>query len=160
MFSNFGSSFIQNFSESGSKHWQHCVLRAKPCQAGLFSFMFVWRIIEMDTKVGRIEITNPADKTTKAYTFDTVYDWKLVPQSGRWYRMFCWGVSFSSKQQDLYDETFRALVNSVLEGFNGTIFAYGQTGPIRTISVIAKFPRLYGSIFRHWKDFYNGRSSF
>ena len=34
----------------------------------------------------------------------------------------------SSKQQDLYDETFRGLVNSVLEGFNGTIFAYGQTG--------------------------------
>ncbi|XP_075261714.1 kinesin-II 95 kDa subunit-like [Convolutriloba macropyga] len=74
------------------------------------------RIVEMDTKIGRIEITNPADKTTKAYTFDTVYDW-------------------NSKQQDLYDETFRGLVNSVLEGFNGTIFAYGQTGTGKTFTM-------------------------
>ena len=33
----------------------------------------------------------------------------------------------SSKQRDLYDETFRDLVQAVVDGFNGTIFAYGQT---------------------------------
>ena len=33
---------------------------------------------------------------------------------------------------DLYDETFRDLVDSVLSGFNGTIFAYGQTGSGKT----------------------------
>jgi hypothetical protein len=38
----------------------------------------------------------------------------------------------SSKQTDLYEETFRSLVESVLNGFNGTIFAYGQTGTGKT----------------------------
>ncbi|KAK3750121.1 hypothetical protein QZH41_008778, partial [Actinostola sp. cb2023] len=41
----------------------------------------------------------------------------------------------SSKQIDLYDETFRQLVGSVLEGYNGTIFAYGQTGTGKTFTM-------------------------
>jgi len=44
-------------------------------------------------------------------------------------------VYFSSKQRDLYDETFRDLVQAVLEGFNGTIFAYGQTGTGKTFTM-------------------------
>lgn len=39
---------------------------------------------------------------------------------------------FSSTQQSLYDETVRPLVSSVLEGFNGCVFAYGQTGTGKT----------------------------
>jgi len=42
---------------------------------------------------------------------------------------------FSSKQRDLYDETFRDLVQAVLDGFNGTIFAYGQTGTGKTFTM-------------------------
>lgn len=42
---------------------------------------------------------------------------------------------FSSLQRDLYDETFRPLVESVLAGFNGTIFAYGQTGTGKTYTM-------------------------
>ncbi len=38
----------------------------------------------------------------------------------------CFGVD--SKQVDVYNETARPIVDSALEGFNGTIFAYGQTG--------------------------------
>jgi Cdc6-like AAA superfamily ATPase len=45
------------------------------------------------------------------------------------------GYYFSSKQLDLYEETFRSLVESVLEGFNGTIFAYGQTGTGKTFTM-------------------------
>jgi kinesin family member 3B len=41
----------------------------------------------------------------------------------------------SSKQLDLYEETFRPLVESVLNGFNGTIFAYGQTGTGKTFTM-------------------------
>ena len=41
----------------------------------------------------------------------------------------------SSKQQDIYDETVHDLVDSVLEGFNGTIFAYGQTGTGKTYTM-------------------------
>lgn len=39
---------------------------------------------------------------------------------------------------DLYDETFRELVDSVLNGFNGTIFAYGQTGTGKTYTMEGK----------------------
>lgn len=42
---------------------------------------------------------------------------------------------FSSKQRDLYDETFRDLVQSALDGFNATIFAYGQTGTGKTFTM-------------------------
>ena len=42
---------------------------------------------------------------------------------------------FSSKQRDLYDESFRDLVQAVLDGFNGTIFAYGQTGTGKTFTM-------------------------
>ena len=48
-------------------------------------------------------------------------------------------VFYSSKQRDLYDETFRDLVQSVLDGFNGTIFAYGQTGTGKTFTMQGSF---------------------
>lgn len=41
----------------------------------------------------------------------------------------------SSRQIELYDETFRPLIDSVLMGFNGTIFAYGQTGTGKTFTM-------------------------
>ena len=41
-------------------------------------------------------------------------------------------VAFSSSQSELYYESFRDLVDSVLAGFNATIFAYGQTGTGKT----------------------------
>ena len=46
--------------------------------------------------------------------------------------------TFSSKQIDLYEETFRDLVDSVLDGFNGTVFAYGQTGTGKTFTMQGK----------------------
>ena len=48
-------------------------------------------------------------------------------------------LHFSSKQLDLYDETFRDLVESVIEGFNGTIFAYGQTGTGKTHTMQGRY---------------------
>ena len=35
----------------------------------------------------------------------------------------------------MYEETFRPLVECVLNGFNGTIFAYGQTGTGKTFTM-------------------------
>lgn len=46
-----------------------------------------------------------------------------------------WHSFFSSRQRDLYDESFRDLVQAVLDGFNGTIFAYGQTGTGKTFTM-------------------------
>ena len=68
--------------------------------------------VRMTQNLGLIELKKPGSATTdpsKNFTFDCVYDW-------------------NSKQNDLYEETFAPLVSSVLNGFNGTIFAYGQTG--------------------------------
>ena len=75
--------------------------------------------IEMFPNKGLVEIKNPALGPTdplKTFTFDAVYD--------------C-----NSKQLDLYAETFAPLVDSVLDGFNGTIFAYGQTGTGKTYTM-------------------------
>ena len=77
--------------------------------------------VEMFPDRGLIEIRNPNLGPTdpmKTFTFDAVYD--------------CNG-----KQLDLYAETFAPLVDSVLDGFNGTIFAYGQTGSGKTFTVTA-----------------------
>ncbi|XP_052172781.1 kinesin-like protein KIN-5C [Diospyros lotus] len=41
----------------------------------------------------------------------------------------------SAKQKDLYDQAIVPIVNEVLEGFNCTIFAYGQTGTGKTYTM-------------------------
>jgi kinesin family protein 11 len=40
-----------------------------------------------------------------------------------------------SQQKDLYDQAVVPIVNEVLEGFNCTIFAYGQTGTGKTYTM-------------------------
>uniref|UniRef100_A0A8C0GB84 Kinesin-like protein n=1 Tax=Chelonoidis abingdonii TaxID=106734 RepID=A0A8C0GB84_CHEAB len=77
------------------------------------------RILEMDVKLGQVTLRNPKaapGELAKTFTFDAVYD-------------------ASSKQADLYDETVRPLIDCVLQGFNGTIFAYGQTGTGKTYTM-------------------------
>lgn len=67
-------------------------------------------IVVMNTETGYVELRNPRQEgSTKGFTFDAVYD-------------------KDSTQRMVYDETAFPLVESVLDGFNGTIFAYGQTG--------------------------------
>ncbi|KAI1890280.1 hypothetical protein AGOR_G00152120 [Albula goreensis] len=77
------------------------------------------RVVSVDVKLGQVVVRNPRGATQelpKVFTFDSVYDW-------------------DSKQLELYDESFRPLVDSVLMGFNGTIFAYGQTGTGKTYTM-------------------------
>uniref|UniRef100_A0A8C5RHZ0 Kinesin-like protein n=1 Tax=Laticauda laticaudata TaxID=8630 RepID=A0A8C5RHZ0_LATLA len=77
------------------------------------------RILDMDVKLGQVTLRNPKaspGELAKTFTFDAVYD-------------------ATSKQADLYDETVRPLIDSVLQGFNGTIFAYGQTGTGKTYTM-------------------------
>ncbi|XP_033367417.1 kinesin-like protein KIF3C [Parus major] len=77
------------------------------------------RVLELDVKLGQVSIRNPRaapGELPKTFTFDAVYD-------------------ASSKQADLYDETVRPLIDSVLQGFNGTVFAYGQTGTGKTYTM-------------------------
>jgi Kinesin motor domain len=43
-------------------------------------------------------------------------------------RMFTFDAVFGSSSSDIFSATALPIVESVLEGYNGTIFAYGQTG--------------------------------
>nr|QBH87853.1 kinesin-like protein KIF3B [Larimichthys polyactis] len=78
------------------------------------------RVVSFYVELERILVRNPREASAielpQILTFDSIYDW-------------------NSKQIDLYDETFRPLVDSVLFGFNGTIFAYGQTGTGKTYTM-------------------------
>ena len=70
-------------------------------------------VVEMKDGKVSVSLTNG---TIKEFNFDAVYDW-------------------NSRQKDLYDNTFKSLVDSVMQGFNGTIFAYGQTGTGKTYTM-------------------------
>ncbi|XP_015510042.1 kinesin-like protein KIF3B [Neodiprion virginianus] len=101
------------------------------------------RVVDVVPSRGVVEIRNPREDPSKdnvkVFTFDAVYDWH-------------------SRQQDLYEETVRPLVSSVLDGFNGTIFAYGQTGTGKTFTMEGIradperrgiIPRSFDHIFSH-----------
>ena len=60
-------------------------------------------------KDGHIMSEEENKATKKSFTFDAAYDEQ-------------------STQKQFYEESCYPLVESVMEGFNGTIFAYGQTG--------------------------------
>ena len=76
-------------------------------------------IVNIDNKTGQVAIKNPKlDKKepAKTFTFDIVYNW-------------------NTEQIRLYQETASPIVDSCLEGYNGTIFCYGQTGTGKTFTM-------------------------
>ncbi|KAH8854535.1 Kinesin-like protein isoform 2 [Schistosoma japonicum] len=77
------------------------------------------RCVFVDCSNGTVEVHNPNGKRNdgpRRFRFDAVYD-------------------ENSMQKDLYNETFRGLIDNVLVGFNGTVFAYGQTGTGKTFTI-------------------------
>ena len=69
-------------------------------------------VVDMDPTIGQCILSKPKStgkEGQKAFTFDGVY-------------------FVDSTTDSIYSETAFPLVDSVLEGFNGTVFAYGQTG--------------------------------
>ncbi|KRW99139.1 P-loop containing nucleoside triphosphate hydrolase [Pseudocohnilembus persalinus] len=72
-------------------------------------------IVQVNQKTGEIIVQNPKaeGEQPKTFTFDKTY----APDC---------------KQSEIYDETAYPIVESVLTGYNGTIFAYGQTGTGKT----------------------------
>ncbi|GFU18479.1 kinesin-like protein KIF3B [Nephila pilipes] len=72
------------------------------------------KIMKINPDRGGVEVqTNKA--SSKYFTFDAVYD--------------------GGNQADIYCEVFRPLVDSVINGFNGTVIAYGQTGAGKTFTM-------------------------
>ncbi|XP_055620903.1 kinesin-like protein Klp68D [Toxorhynchites rutilus septentrionalis] len=107
---------IKQKSAGGAKNeCVQVVVRCRPLnnkeQTGNFQ-----TVVDVYPSRGVIEILNcneASRENKKMFTYDAVYDW-------------------ASTQQQLYDEVVRPLVYSVLEGFNGCVFAYGQTGTGKT----------------------------
>lgn len=74
------------------------------------------RIVDMAKEQGQVVLRNSkadAGEAPKSFTFDSVFDW-------------------DSTQKEVYENAAASIVNSTLEGYNGTIFAYGQTGTGKT----------------------------
>lgn len=65
----------------------------------------------------QVSLKNPkldAREPPKSFTFDQVYDW-------------------DARQVDIFNNSAKPIVNSVIGGYNGTMFAYGQTGTGRPL---------------------------
>lgn len=101
------------------------------------------RIVDVDQKLGQVVLRSASSTDApKSFTFDAAFD-------------------LDSTQRDVYDNTALAIVNSVLNGYNGTIFAYGQTGTGKTHTMegVAGDPSLQGIIpnsFEHIFDAIQG----
>ncbi|XP_052078458.1 kinesin-like protein KIF3A isoform X1 [Mytilus californianus] len=88
--------------------------------------------VKVDEVRGSIEVNIPNShhgEPPKKFTFDMVF-------------------GPNSKQVDLYNQAARPIVDFVLEGYNGTIFAYGQTGTGKTFTMegVRAVPELRGII--------------
>jgi kinesin family protein 3/17 len=73
-------------------------------------------IVRCDGAAGSISISNPsssASEPPKQFTFDSVYD-------------------HTNTQRAIYEETALPIVRAAMEGYNGTVFCYGQTGTGKT----------------------------
>ncbi|GKT36021.1 Kinesin-like protein like protein [Aduncisulcus paluster] len=91
--------------------------------------------IDRDEIPGKSAVTCHVDKKTVDFT-TTKSDFEK--------RRFVFDRVFgaSSKQVDVYNFTAKPVVNDVLNGYNGTIFAYGQTGTGKTytMGIVDKVP--------------------
>ncbi|XP_074598483.1 kinesin-like protein KIF3B [Brevipalpus obovatus] len=142
---NSASSISRNSLKSARQESVKVCVRCRPMTEKEISQGHE-RVVEMDPKKGIVTLhpLGNANKSSssnmlKQFTFDAVYDW-------------------NSRQADVYDEVARPLVDSVLEGFNGTVFAYGQTGTGKTYTMVGNrddpsrrgiIPNAFEHIFSH-----------
>lgn len=96
-------------------------------------------VVKMLPDKGEVIIQKPSEEVPKIFTFDKVYD-------------------MQSTQENIFTEIAYPIIENVLEGYNGTIFAYGQTGTgkTHTISGIPKdpvhkgiMPRAFETVFKN-----------
>ena len=64
-------------------------------------------------------------KNPHTFTFDRIFD-------------------MDATQDAVYEETAKPIIESVLQGFNGTIFAYGQTGSGKTHTMLGQVDDIDG----------------
>ena len=75
----------------------------------------------MDARLGTVSVSDlKGGQPAKSYSYDAVFDW-------------------TSTQEGIFNETASPIVDSVLDGYNGTVFAYGQTGTGNTHTMEVRF---------------------
>ncbi|KAL0829504.1 hypothetical protein ABMA28_003025 [Loxostege sticticalis] len=93
------------------------------------------QVVKVWPERGAVQVYNPKGQD-KLFTYDAAYD--------------C-----TADTQTIYDEMVRPLVASVLDGFNGCVFAYGQTGTGKTHTMEGTpdhegvIPRTFRHIWAH-----------
>lgn len=91
----------------------------------------------MNLKAGEIFVQKPfTEEAPKQWTFDLCFDW-------------------TNKQSEIYVKSAAPIIENVLEGYNGTVFAYGQTGTGKTHTMTGDegdergiMPRAFEDIFK------------
>ena len=92
----------------------------------------------MNNKRGEIFVDKPdSNEPPKQFTFDHCFDW-------------------NTRQVEIYDSCAAHIIENVLEGYNGTIFAYGQTGTGKTHTMTGydKSPEEAGIMPRSFQDIF------
>lgn len=100
--------------------------------------LFPFSAVKIVQSTGEVIIQKPGEEVPKVFTFDSVYDW-------------------NSEQEGVFTETAYKICENVIQGYNGTIFAYGQTGTGKTftISGVTKDPVLKGIMPRAFETIFS-----
>lgn len=96
------------------------------------------KVVNIPKDRPEIWVTKPfANEEPKQFTFDLAY-------------------GDEATQDRIYKETSSPIINNVLEGYNGTIFAYGQTGTgkTHTMTGLVEDPRERGIMPRSFEDIF------
>lgn len=85
--------------------------------------------------------TPSPNEVGQTYTFDHVYDEQCT-------------------QEQIYDECAKQIIENVMVGYNGTIFAYGQTGTGKTYTMCGELgiQELEGIMPRSFRDIFDSIS--
>lgn len=100
-------------------------------------------VVEVDAAARQVLLAKAgaeASDPARAFTFDSVFG----PEAS---------------QQAVYDATARGIVDSVLEGFNGTVFCYGQTGTGKTFTMEGRAGEAAGIIPRAFDHLFSAISA-
>jgi kinesin family protein 3/17 len=128
----------------------------------------VVRILEDVKAIDVQDLSSQSSGCQRAFSFDAVFGWdcgqeqvrKMPTLWTRTYNCCCSHPISSSHALKVYNDVVRSVVDSVLEGYNGTVFAYGQTGTGKTYTMEGEdspasegvTPRTFQQIFSHMQQ--------
>ncbi|RNA34917.1 kinesin KIF9 isoform X1 [Brachionus plicatilis] len=94
-------------------------LRSRPCDN------FADDMIEFGSDGKAVNIYNRKKTNSQAYVNNQINDWSFKVD----------GILHNVSQDSVYDRVVKDIALSVLDGYNGTVMCYGQTGAGKTFSM-------------------------